>query len=143
MLKDKKVRELLPAKGIIKLKAGEVISLKDFLEKELLSNEPCSAMSQFIDSPIEYFSYILSDIVSDNQKNLNENIEEEIAKYYDKKISIIKTFLSNLKDKKILPKYVARMALVGTTTSKVNETEDVEKSELNPENIKKGEIQHD
>lgn len=143
LLKDKKVRELLPAKGIIRLKSGEVISLKDFLEKEVLSNEPCSSMLQVIDSPIDYFGYILSDIVSDNQENSNENIEEEIAKYYDKKISIIKRFLSNLKDKKILPKDVARMALVGTTTGKVTETEKVEQSELNPKNIKQGEIQHD
>ena len=143
LLNDKKVRELLPAKGIIKLKSGEVICLKDFLEKELLSHEPCSAISQVINSPVEYFNYILSDIASENQENSNYNIEEEIAKYYDKKISIIERFLSNLKDKKILPDDVAKMALVGTTTGKVSETEDVEQLELNPENIKKGEIQHD
>ena len=35
------------------------------------------------------------------------------------------------------------MALVGTTTGKVTETEKVEQSELNPKNIKQGEIQHD
>lgn len=143
LLNDKKVRELFPANGIIKLKSGEVICLKDFLEKELLSHEPCSAMSQLIDSPIEYFNYILSDIASENQENTNYNIEEEIAKYYDKKISIIEKILSNLKDKKILPDEVTRMALIGTTTGKVEETENIEQSELNPDNSKKGEAQHD
>lgn len=143
LLNDKKVRGLFPAKGIIKLKSGEVICLKDFLEKKLLSHEPCSAMSQLIDSPIEYFNYILSDIASENQENTNYNIEEEIAKYYDKKISVIERFLSNLKDKKILPDDVTRIALIGTTTGKVIETENVEQSELNLKNIKNGEIQHD
>ena len=47
-------------------------------------------------------------------------------------------YIRNLKDKKILPDEVTRMALKGTTAGKVNETENIEQSELNLKNIKKG-----